>query len=770
VNTEAITFLQTLDSETDTFLFQTFDDVKSRGDKNLIRTFYGTFEQHEERLASLNKLGAGIFVTVNKTIGNRRKKCDISSARAVWQEDDVATANIPKVEPNIVVETSPGHYHRYWLFNYKEKDFKGWQLLQDHMVSAYDSDPGAKDITRVLRLPGFINNKRDAAVKLISIKKERYEFEWLAREFGAIPGPKQSLTQIIADLKTETELAPPPQSYGTLAEYTAQILKGEHLHSPLRAIMMINANKGFDSEFNKVICLGLINSCPDEERKQKALADLDGMLRATYAKLSEEEDNDEDNVKRLRAELLSELGEKVDVDSTLPWPPGLMGELAQAANDFFVVPNKTAAIVTSLALIAGIAGRRYNISASGLNLYFTVMMETGAGKDSMRKFCQRVLMDKAMLGTNGLSFLGPQNFTGPKALLAELQTRPSMLCVMTEAGLLYRSNSGDGDGLTRIILQAYTSSGQYELIGTERYSSAQDTIQTVRSPALTILNEATPITLKAELKKRDSIDTGELPRMWIFELTGPKPFNNPNPHQLSLSPRCANRIKDLLQDCYTVQNSMPPDVINIPIPEQFPEYAEWCTDKFNELREVNPNAAVMYTRAAHKVLKTAAVISALEGNKHITKEQWDWTTKFFDYEQFNANPIVNATNHIDTAVTEAVIAIHKLLINQYKGPNLHIKPELRNQGIFTESPFKQLAERIPAIKNIGLDSTYGSPKSGARIVLEYMRNEGIIQYADVHSRASANTKDNHGQRRVKYKVTAEFYRLAKRVLVKDGQN
>src|SRR3954447_24139887 len=58
-------FLQALDSTTDKFTFQTFDEKGK--DKSLVRILHGTFDQHAEQLEKLNKKGAGVYVTINAT-------------------------------------------------------------------------------------------------------------------------------------------------------------------------------------------------------------------------------------------------------------------------------------------------------------------------------------------------------------------------------------------------------------------------------------------------------------------------------------------------------------------------------------------------------------------------------------------------------------------------------------------------------------------------------------------------------------------------------
>ena len=57
-----------------TFTFQTFADkngVDNQTKKNLTRQFHGTFAECRDKLADLNRRGAGVFVTINETDLNR---------------------------------------------------------------------------------------------------------------------------------------------------------------------------------------------------------------------------------------------------------------------------------------------------------------------------------------------------------------------------------------------------------------------------------------------------------------------------------------------------------------------------------------------------------------------------------------------------------------------------------------------------------------------------------------------------------------------------
>ena len=149
-------FLTQLDEAAEYWTFQTFDDDGRRKDPGLARIIHGAMEEHSETLSDLNQRGAGVFVTINETDFRGRKRGNIQRVRAVWQEDDGAGTHLP-LEPHIVVESSPGKYHRYIFVDGLELDEH--RSVQQVLVDRYGSDPCAKDVSRVLRLPGFYHRK-----------------------------------------------------------------------------------------------------------------------------------------------------------------------------------------------------------------------------------------------------------------------------------------------------------------------------------------------------------------------------------------------------------------------------------------------------------------------------------------------------------------------------------------------------------------------------------------------------------------------------------
>jgi RepB DNA-primase from phage plasmid len=149
------------------FTFQTFDDNAQRKNRTLSRIFHGTLMQHASALAALGQQGAGLYVTVNQTDLRGRRTENVVAVRALFVDLDGAPIDPVRAcekPPNVVVESSRGKFHAYWL-NDGTVPLDRFTELQLKLAVLFDGDKKVSDPTRVLRLPGSWHQKvgRDGA-------------------------------------------------------------------------------------------------------------------------------------------------------------------------------------------------------------------------------------------------------------------------------------------------------------------------------------------------------------------------------------------------------------------------------------------------------------------------------------------------------------------------------------------------------------------------------------------------------------------------------
>lgn len=153
--TMADAFLSTLDPN-GSFTFQTIDDDKTRKSRSLSRIFHGTLEEHAATFCELQQQGAGVFVMVNKGDGQGRSAHDVIRVRAHFIDLDGAPIEPvlqAALQPHILVESSPGKWHAYWLTT--DCPLDEFKPRQQSLAHRFGGDTAVCDLPRVMRLPGF---------------------------------------------------------------------------------------------------------------------------------------------------------------------------------------------------------------------------------------------------------------------------------------------------------------------------------------------------------------------------------------------------------------------------------------------------------------------------------------------------------------------------------------------------------------------------------------------------------------------------------------
>lgn len=147
---EAARFLRLLDAEADTWLFR---GIHGNGSTREVR---GSLETCGDQLAGLNVDGYNVFCVVNESVGFA--DADVTGIRAMFADFDGAP--LPEsfeLEPHVIVQTSPGRWHAYWLADGVPVD--QFKRMQQAIVAKYGTDRMAVNPARLMRVPGFQNWK-----------------------------------------------------------------------------------------------------------------------------------------------------------------------------------------------------------------------------------------------------------------------------------------------------------------------------------------------------------------------------------------------------------------------------------------------------------------------------------------------------------------------------------------------------------------------------------------------------------------------------------
>jgi hypothetical protein len=206
----------------------------------------------------------------------------------------------------------------------------------------------------------------------------------------------------------------------SVEERIRQIQSGERYHDNLIALSWGDIKDGVARGKSIASLRGIMNGVPEhlrDERWESRYNDIERYVDDAIAKIDVNGDDDIDVESEI---IIPDLPDDLFVDSKLPMPPGLLGELVKSAYSMERYQYEEVALVSALGLVSGICGRKFNISDTGLNIYLTLIMGTGMGKDAISEFIEYALTNLSYdnVGQQPLSFLGPGRFTLVPKLLS----------------------------------------------------------------------------------------------------------------------------------------------------------------------------------------------------------------------------------------------------------------------------------------------------------------------------------------------------------------
>jgi putative DNA primase/helicase len=140
-------------------MFQVFDDKGEDG--RLAEYRYGRLSdrQIQKWLIVKAKAGCGAFVVVNRTDGRGRRRDNITHHMAAFIDLDGKPLPAEwRIKPDIIVESSKGRWHCYWLLE-PGNDLPAWSDFQARLAAYYGGDAKVTDAPRVMRIAGFDHQK-----------------------------------------------------------------------------------------------------------------------------------------------------------------------------------------------------------------------------------------------------------------------------------------------------------------------------------------------------------------------------------------------------------------------------------------------------------------------------------------------------------------------------------------------------------------------------------------------------------------------------------
>lgn len=294
-------------------------------------------------------------------------------------------------------------------------------------------------------------------------------------------------------------------------------------------------------------------------------------------------------------------------------PPGILGDLAQFIYDAAPRQVKEVALAGAIAYLAGITGRCYNISNTGLNQYVFFLANTGIGKDAISNGFDKMNAAIRWHCPQIDDYMGPSEIASPQGLVRALDKRPCFVSIWGEAGLALQEMtsarpSPARHGLKRLFLDLYMRSGAGRRTNGTVYSEQEKNIPILKSPSFSFIGESNPDSFYSALNEK-MITEGLLPRFTTIYYNGLRPHTNDQARYVFPSAQLQASITSLVGYC--CQLNMQEKVIDIQLDNDataiLKQFDIFCDDKVNSsTTEVYRH---LWTRAHLKSLKLAGLLS-----------------------------------------------------------------------------------------------------------------------------------------------------------------
>ena len=211
----------------------------------------------------------------------------------------------------------------------------------------------------------------------------------------------------------------------------------------------------------------------------------------------------------------------------------LLHQIARHLKRVAPIPDSIISYAGAIALLSGIAGRRYNTpTRTGLNQYVIVLGRTGIGKEGAMTGIGSIFSAMPDPDEEQRRFIGPGYIASGQALIGELAENPSMVCAIGEIGHLFRQlsspNCGPADSLLlRMFLTLHNKSGINDWLQSSSWADKKRNLPNIHAPSFSILGDSTPRYFYKGMNA-DMIQQGLYPRLMVFEVEKDLPSEPPS--------------------------------------------------------------------------------------------------------------------------------------------------------------------------------------------------------------------------------------------------
>lgn len=328
------------------------------------------------------------------------------------------------------------------------------------------------------------------------------------------------------------------------------------------------------------------------------------------------------------------------VNRQYPRPPDVLGELADFIYGAAVHPVKEVAYAGAIAWAAGVMGRQFNISRTGLNQYVLLLAGTGKGKEGASDGIDLIYQALRPHIPEVEAFRGPSNLASGPALVRMLGEKdaPCVLGIVGEFGLRLcamtdpRANAAEIT-LKAALLDLFSKSGEHKTLSPIVYSDSLKNTKLLDAPAFSMLGVSTPETFFDKLTEASVMD-GLIPRFLTIVYQGGAQESSENRIITMDPPLLTKLLKAVETSIYMSRNS---SYCHIPMTDASKKMMRaFEIDVVKKMNSLDGECAALsvLNRAHLKALRLAG-LAACMGNPskpQVTEHHAKWAIEFVEVD------------------------------------------------------------------------------------------------------------------------------------------
>lgn len=507
-------------------------------------------------------------------------------------------------------------------------------------------------------------------------------------------------------------------------------------------------NVGTEYKLNRAIAYGVQKNERDAAERERLAQEGDEASKKILAKAQERVEYEFDSFQR-------------DTIDRLEYPPGMMGELARYFEEQSIKPVREFAIAEALSVAAGLFGRTYNISRTGLNIYLMMLAPSGSGKSSLSKNPENLMtsLERKHGVVGAKQFITTKRFTHENSMFQEFRERSQFTQCLSEFGKIFKNmvaESNTGGALATVreaMTDVFSKSGYGDSVGGMRYSTVEKSIDLSYPVAYSFLGESVPEPFFESITP-DMFTDGFMSRFLIMMYDGEVPYDNqflvqtdPPEHLLNHLIQCATGAIKALMDINSVE--VMPVGADAEAGKWFSDFSRTCTDKINKLRDDSLGAS-LWNRANLKVLKVAGLLAVMDCPMQpiVNMSHVNWA---YDFVMKHNHLVVNAVKQgrmSSATESETIATIRDIMLgfHKVKGNLTAYHPkaaEMQPAGHIPWGYIRHVASRRAAFKS----NKWKKPAQLVRETMEELKRSGIVRQL-----STSETTEKYGS-------TADVYQI-----------